>query len=230
MGTTAGVRSGARARWLTRQAPDMALASRRGVAQRRGCLLGNDPEPVGELSPRRFAFRVVCQLRHLLTISSMLMKCLDQIHIDILRPQPNKNMTACTKVPTHQLQRIKFNNSPATHRVQLIEFQPDLLIQVTIIPSMLNNNAAVQLLNNKLLCGKERLPRLIRARPNTRNRARTCRPAGGWGLGGGAGRELTKPATTICSSAVGGLVDKKTRFPMEQTTVAADWPFETQDP
>ena len=154
MGTTAGVRSGARARWLARQAPDMSLASLHGVAQRRGCLLGNDPEPVGELSPRRFAFRVVCQLRHLLAISSMLMKCLDQIHIDILRPQPNKNMTACTKVPTHQLQPIKFNNSPATHRVLLIEFQPDLLIQVTIIPSMLNNNAAVQLLNNKLLCGR----------------------------------------------------------------------------
>ena len=36
MGTTAGVRSGARARWLTRQAPDMALASRRGVAQKAG--------------------------------------------------------------------------------------------------------------------------------------------------------------------------------------------------
>jgi hypothetical protein len=155
MGTTAGVRSGARAHWLTRQAPDMALASRRGVAQRRGCLLGNDPEPVGELSPGRFAFRVVCQLRHLFAISSMLMKCLDQIHIDILRPQPNKNMTACTKVPNHQLQPIKFNDSPATHRVLLIEIQPDLLIQVTIIPSMLNNNAAVQLLNNnKLLCGR----------------------------------------------------------------------------
>src|SRR4029077_18479374 len=127
-------------------------ASLHGVAQRRGGLLGNDPESVGELSPRRFAFRVVGQLRHLLTISSMLMKCLDQIHIDILRPQPNKNMTACTKVPTHQLQPIKFNDSPATHRVLLIEFQPDLLIQVTIIPSMLNN-AAVQLLNNKLLWG-----------------------------------------------------------------------------
>jgi hypothetical protein len=112
------------------------------------------------------------------------MKCLDQIHIDILRPQPNKNMTACTKVPNHQLQPIKFNNSPATHRAQLIEAQPDLLIQVTIIPSMLNDNAALQLNNN--CCGKGRFPRLIRARPNTRNRARTCRPAGGWGLGGEA--------------------------------------------
>ena len=154
MGTTAGVRSVARAHWLTRQAPDMALASRRGVAQRRGCLLGQRPG-----TGRRALATPLCFPRRVSASPS----AHNQQHayemsrpdyIDILRPQPNKNMTACTKVPNHQLQPIKFNNSPATHRAQLIEAQPDLLIQVTIIPSMLNDNAALQLNNNNAAAGR----------------------------------------------------------------------------
>jgi hypothetical protein len=114
MGTTAGVRSGARARWLARQAPDMSLASLHGVAQRRGCLLGND-------------LNRSASSRHAALLSASCVSfaiCSNQQHAyEMSRPDSYRHPSAPTeqerdnlhKGSTHQLNQSP-NNSPATHR------------------------------------------------------------------------------------------------------------------